>query len=889
MSLISSSIPNLINGVSQQPYLLRQPTQAALQENCLSSVVDGLRKRSPTKHIAKISSGDLSDTYLHLINRDAAEKYSVVFSSGDISVFDLAGVAKTVNFEALTDNHLDAIVATATSDSQRLYLPSSVTTITLTTTGITTATVIWEKSSTGAFAGEETTVRTDTADTDATVAWTSGDYIRARCSAYTSGTISADVTSRNTNYIVNDLPVANFKALTVADYTFILNTAVVPAMDAEVTPTRDNEALINIKVGEYGRVYQIAIVPTVGSGTTVTYTAPDGGSAAHSLQIDTVYIATQLKTALDGSAIAADITTTRYGNTLHIKWNDGREFALATEDGVGGKGVIGIKKQIADYTDLPVEGPNGYFCEVTGDDDNAFDSFYVKFVKDNDADSKGFWEETINEGIEYKLNAATVPHILVSEADGTFSYKRQTWVDRIVGDLESSPDPSFIGSPINDIFFYKNRFGILADENLIMSKAGGFFQFFPDTVTTILDSGPIDVATTHTKVSILRHAIPFNENLLLFSSQSQFVLKGGDLLTPKTVAINQTTEFDTSLTTKPEGLGRYVYFATDKTKYTAIREYFVEDTTDVNDADDVTAHVPKYIPTNSKRIISSDPENCIAVLTANETNAIYFYNFYWDGQKKVQASWSKWTLGAADNILNADFIGSTMYLIVQRSDGVYFESLEVGLGDTETDSQFLYNLDRKIYETSFTSITYDAGTDTTTWTMPYEEAGDLLMVVRAGNTDQGLVEGTTLQVTKASATTLTKSGDYTATKVALGVKYVSRYRFSVMSIRDANGVANGSGTLTINDMYVFFDTTGYFKVEVTPDFGDTYTYEFTGRVVGGGNNVLGGIALETGRFQFPIASTNANVTIDLVSDSYLPASFQAAEWDGEYVLLSRRV
>ena len=48
MALISQSIPNLINGVSQQPPSLRLNTQAELQENGLSSVVTGLSKRPCT-------------------------------------------------------------------------------------------------------------------------------------------------------------------------------------------------------------------------------------------------------------------------------------------------------------------------------------------------------------------------------------------------------------------------------------------------------------------------------------------------------------------------------------------------------------------------------------------------------------------------------------------------------------------------------------------------------------------------------------------------------------------------------------------------------------------------------------------------------------------------
>ncbi len=46
--LISSSIPNLLNGVSQQADTVRLPNQFEIQENGLSDVVFGLGKRPPT-------------------------------------------------------------------------------------------------------------------------------------------------------------------------------------------------------------------------------------------------------------------------------------------------------------------------------------------------------------------------------------------------------------------------------------------------------------------------------------------------------------------------------------------------------------------------------------------------------------------------------------------------------------------------------------------------------------------------------------------------------------------------------------------------------------------------------------------------------------------------
>lgn len=98
MSLLSQSIPNLINGVSQQPFTLRLASQAEEQINALSSVVSGMQKRPGLRFNAKFRNAPLSSAYIHTINRDARERYTVVIENGDLAVYDLQGNRQTVNF-----------------------------------------------------------------------------------------------------------------------------------------------------------------------------------------------------------------------------------------------------------------------------------------------------------------------------------------------------------------------------------------------------------------------------------------------------------------------------------------------------------------------------------------------------------------------------------------------------------------------------------------------------------------------------------------------------------------------------------------------------------------------------------------------------------------------
>jgi hypothetical protein len=54
--LISGNIPNLVGGVSQQPDALRLVNAGAKVDNAWLSVVNGLGKRPPTEHLAKVAT-----------------------------------------------------------------------------------------------------------------------------------------------------------------------------------------------------------------------------------------------------------------------------------------------------------------------------------------------------------------------------------------------------------------------------------------------------------------------------------------------------------------------------------------------------------------------------------------------------------------------------------------------------------------------------------------------------------------------------------------------------------------------------------------------------------------------------------------------------------------
>jgi hypothetical protein len=782
MALISSSIPNLVNGISQQPFTLRLASQAELQENGLSTTSQGLRKRPPTKHLKKILDGTLGNAYIHTINRDENERYVVVITNGDLKVFDLNGIEKTVTFP-----------------SGKSYLNAAA-------------------------------------------------------------------------------PATSFKAVTVADYTFLVNKTVSVAPSTARATTRNPEALVTVKVGNYGKKYSVILDGT----ERATYTTPDGSASSHTANISTDFIATELFNDLVAWA-GSGYTFARYGSVIHISKTS--DFTIRVEDGFNNGAALAIKDQVQKFQDLPANaGVPNFAVEVIGDKQTGFDNFWVRFS----SDGSGAWKETIKPNELLGFTDASMPHTLVRNVDGTFTFAPASWSDRTRGTIESNPDPSFVGQKITDIFFYRNRLGFLSDESVIFSEAGEFFNFFRTTVTELIDSDPIDVAASHTKVSSLLHAVPFNKQLLLFSAQTQFVVDSGDLLTPKTISIKQATEFECTPQASPVGMGKNVYFAVPKGEFSGFREYFAEDLNGLNnDAVEVTSHVPAYVPKNVYKITPCLNEDLFVALSTSERNSAYVYKFYFNGQEKLQSSWSKWVFPVTDQILNADFILNDLILVVQRSDGVYLEKLSVSLGDIGANEPYNIHLDRKLTVAKVHLSLVDGRTVLNNSGFPWTPSdGSYEAIVATG---QPQTAGIRLPVTIVGGVA-TVAGNYTNCDLIVGRKYTFRYKFSPITVKQQVNNAQKSdtiGRLQLRTMQINFSGTGYFKVNVTPEGRSTYEYIYSGKTLGLPSATLGVVELETGFTKFPILAQNTGVDIEVNSDAPLPCSLLSADWEGMYVKRSR--
>lgn len=679
----------------------------------------------------------------------------------------------------------------------------------------------------------------------------------------------------DTAYIETDTPQQTLRVITIADHTFIVNRDITIYMSNEISPDvfSTQGALVNVKQGQYGRTYTI----TVDGKQVASHETPDGSDKSHTKQIDTGYIVNQLATQIREKGYTVD-TGSSWLRIRGVK-------SVSTTDGFNNQAMVGFTKKAQKFTLLPATAPDGYTVEITGDPKgDGSGSYYVAY---SEADK--VWKECVAPNTPISYDAKTMPHELVRQANGTFIFQQCAWKDRNVGDEDSNPLPSFVNHKINDIAFYRNRLVFLSGENVICSESAEYFNFWMTTANDIEDTDPIDVSTTTTHVNVLNYAVPFSGELYCFSDKSQFVLRADGTLSPKNTALIEVTGFNSNPDCRPEKAGRNVYFTANRAEYTSVKEYYsVQQVSDEKNAQDITSHVPDYIPNGVYQIASNTNENIIVFLTSGDPDSLYVYKYLFMNEARVQSSWSKWDMGG--RLFGAYFAGSTLYLLVERGGKHCLESMNFTTFNTEDivgHEPYRVYLDCKKLAT--TAI-YDVNTKTTKFNIKNEYA----ISTPKGMETIGLVtpEGLYREAPIADGI-VTLQGDWHDKDIIIGLPYTFHIRLSPIYLHnmDQNGGATSvlTGRLQIRYIRLNYADTGGFTVDVTYNSGRVCTYQMTARNIGEASATLGRLPDSTGVFKVPIQSLNTNVQIDITSKLPLPLSLIGYLWEGTFVARSKGV
>lgn len=688
----------------------------------------------------------------------------------------------------------------------------------------------------------------------------------------------------------------DLEALTVADHTFILNKRKTVQASSATTAAWPKHGLIHIVAGDYHTDYSILV-----NGTERARYMTEGGPYDNDLNARqaekgarTGVIAHQLaygfrqdgidsipataSSSLGGTIGPSGWGITLYDNVIHIvnPLGDDSDFSLEVKAGSETR-ARAHKEMSQNFSELPRKAPNGFAVKIAGSDDTNYDDYYVRFDQPSGS-AQGRWKETVAPGIQYRLDPATMPHILVRESDGTFTFKPATWADREVGDLETNPWPSFVGRTIDGMIFFKNRVGFFSGESVSLSRHDDFFNFFIESILTPLDTDPIDVSISYPEVSDIKHAVPFSGEMVLFTTSVPFRLaSSGDLFTPTSVSIEPVLSNRTSAVARPVVAGDRLYFVNDAPSGTFVHEFTYDQEAGVKSAPTITDHVNGYVPPNIRLMEADEDLKILFLVSDDEPNSIYTYKWLWIGQEKAQSAWQKWTLPAP--IIGMKVYGEELVIVTNWS--TTREVLGINCHEAWMDEHDVtVLLDRRVNVTG----TYNATTNNTTFTLPFTASGATLVSREAATF--GMIPTTVT----ASGSTLTVDGQFPI-KCYAGFAFesygvLSKFHYRTTNNQGAYGNAVPGSVLTVANVTLETGDTVFLDVELTRDYRKPFTYKLSSALTGTKTGLLGKLVYGRLKKALSILSKSDDFSLKFKNRGPFPYTVLSYRWTGDVTQLS---
>lgn len=921
MAAINQRIPNFLGGVSQQPDFIKFPGQVRTCNNAYPDVTFGLSKRAPGEFVGVLANASAGGQWFDII-RDEDEKYIVQITSGPtINVWNLAtGQQQTVNVASGASlSYLSGSPSKfgyqSIGDYTIITNPTKTVTTARTTPTfqnnyafVTIKTVAYNAEYVVAINGSNLTattkyrakalkvVKQGTSDGTWEVQHSVGgnSEFTGKTEFYDEASGVRGTVTVNSNYYVHSVDPNHYYPRYGTQYyaDVILQE---PGYNVSNNPGSPTTFTVEVAGINY----------TVTVEDTQSYTTyADSGVGFYQSPKNPDEGTLSINNILGG--LKASITSVYPGVSVEIIGNglflsSGSAFTIEARGGSVNDSIDVIKNTAQNISKLPENCKDGYIVKVANTEEAEADDYYVQFVADNGNSGTGSWEETVAPGITAGFDYDTMPHALVNNRNGTFTFRRldtndpadNFWVDRQVGDDTTNPLPSFVGQTITNVFFYRNRLGFTTNENVVLSQPADYFNFFVNSAITISDADPIDIAASDVKPAYLNHVIPMQKGVILFSESAQFMLfTDSDQFSARTAQLKKLSSFECSPVVLPVDLGTSIMFTTGSAAHARAFEMVIQDETVPPKLLEQTRVIPEFIP-NDISIVSNSSQTGIVTYAKAGSSTLYNYKYYDSGTQREQSAWYTWTL--AGNVYHTVYTAGNFYTVTNQGgsfilsrhelivDTTSARSYTVGtgtVGSPLTTSRWFEAALDNMYIPSGGEISYNSTTDESSVTLPYSiinSGSDLVLVILSG-TDAGYVKS----VDSVNSNVAVFEGiNLTSVNFAVGYKYITEIQLPNYYYSVQQGQYDINGDLRIARMNFELGVSGPMEFHLSSPQIDNYVQYESGMSVDSESfNTVPSKLYKS--VMVPIHRKNTKYTLTIKIPDPFTATIVSASWDGRY-------
>ena len=571
-------------------------------------------------------------------------------------------------------------------------------------------------------------------------------------------------------------------------------------------------------------------------------------------------------------ALPTGITAKHIGNGIYFSSQNKFQLEVVEDDL-----MRCFQSSINDVQNLPNQCKHGYIVKVSNSLRAEEDDYYLRFEGQNEKDGSGSWVECAKPNIAKTLT--NMPLAIQRTAIDTFTVRPFDFQDRRVGDETTNPMPSFVGSRINRVLFFRNRLALLSGENVTTSRPGtlGKPDFFIKTALTVSAADPIDISAASMFPSDLFDGIEINTGLLVFSTNQQFLLSSDDtVLNPDTAKLRSVATFNYNKDIAPISLGTTVAYVDNSGKFSRFNEMANVRREGEPNIVEVSKVVPTLLPKDID-LLTNSRENSMIFLGKTGSKFVLGYKYLNVAEKRQQAAWFKWKF---NNPLLYHFVIDDEYFFLDTDHFLHTVKLIQEENDpiiTKNDADFLLHLDNY---TTVSGGVYNPTDDSTT----FSNVGWLANVTTP--TYALAVIDSTGRYGKptVSGTSFTLPGNWSGLTLTVGYVYdyeVQIPRLYPVKVTDKTSAADVHASLVLHRIKLHFGKIGLYETTLKrigkTDYNEVYESTELDAYT------LAEVPyLEEFIKTIPVYERNTNVDIILKSTHPAPATLHALSWEGDY-------
>ena len=452
------------------------------------------------------------------------------------------------------------------------------------------------------------------------------------------------------------------------------------------------------------------------------------------------------------------------------------------------------------------------------------------------------------------------------------------WDDALVGDEVTNPEPSFVGKHISKMLFFRNRFCLLSDENIVMSRPGDFTNFWNKSAIQFIASDPIDISASSGYPAVLHDGIQTNTGLVLFSSNQQFMLTtDSDVFSPTTAKINALSTYNFNSATNPISLGTTIGFLDNAGKFSRFFEMASLQREGEPELIEQSKVVSKLFE-KDLQLISNSRENSVIFFSAEDTTTMYGYRYFDNIKERKLASWFKWDL--TGNIKYHCMQDDNLFVVVESNSKRQLLKYAIKMdANTTLISGNRVHLDHLMETTGWT---YNATTKKSTKAKPtgLESTNQLV----AYDEDTGNNLGRYGKIT-VNGSNLELDGDWSNETFFIGYQFTMQVDMPTIYVSRLEGEAYRSDSRAntiIHRVKLAFGPIGLYKTILNRTGRNTYEQEF--EVTNANTYVANTAAIRNDNklYSVPVYDRNTNVTLTIKSEHPAPANVLYMTWEGAY-------